>query len=38
MFNYNNIIYEDNKPGEAEVTLCKSTLAKEILDWHPKIN
>ena len=38
MFNYNNIIYEDNKPGEAEITLCKDTLAKEILDWHPKIN
>ena len=38
MFNYPNIIYEDNKPGEAKVTLCKSSLAKEILNWIPKKN
>lgn len=33
-----NIVYEDNKPGEAEVTLCTDTLAKEILGWEAKIN
>ena len=38
MFNYPHIVYENNKPGEAEVTLCKSTLAKEILDWIPQKN
>ena len=38
MFNYPHITYESNKPGEAEVTLCKSTLAKEILDWVPQKN
>jgi UDP-glucose 4-epimerase len=33
-----NPIYKDSKPGEARHTLCKSTLAKEILGWEPKIN
>ena len=33
-----NIIFEDNKPGEAETTLCTDTLAKEILGWEAKIN
>ena len=35
MFNYDNIVYEDNKPGEALVTLCEDTLANEILGWTP---
>ena len=32
------VIYKENKPGEAEVTLCDDTLAKEILGWDPKLN
>ena len=38
MFNYPNIIYESNKPGEAEITLCEDTLANKVLGWNPKIN
>lgn len=38
MFEYDSIIYEPNKPGEAEITLCKSLLAKEILGWTPQKN
>jgi len=30
--------YKENKPGEAEITLCTDTLAKELLDWEPKHN
>jgi UDP-glucose 4-epimerase len=30
--------YKDDKPGEAFETLCIDTLAKEILDWEPKLN
>ena len=30
--------YEDDKPGEAQITLCESDLARHILDWNPKIN
>jgi UDP-glucose 4-epimerase len=30
--------YEDDKPGEAKITLCESDLARQILDWNPKIN
>jgi len=33
-----DIIYEDNKPGEAQVTLCTDTLAKEVLGWEAKLN
>lgn len=33
-----DIVYEDNKPGEAQVTLCTDTLAKEILGWEAKLN
>ena len=33
-----SIVYEDNKPGEAEITLCTDTLAKEILGWEVKID
>jgi len=36
MFNYSPIIFEDNKPGEAQITLCEDTLANEILGWVPK--
>jgi len=32
------IEYEDNKPGEAEITLCTDILAKEILGWEAKLN
>ena len=32
------IEYADDKPGEAVNTLCEDILAKEILDWEPKIN
>ena len=28
-------IYKDGKPGEALVTLCRDTLANEILGWSP---
>lgn len=38
MFEYDSIIYEPNKPGEAEITLCESLLAKEILGWTPQKN
>lgn len=37
MFNHNKI-YMENKPGEADVTLCDYTLAKEHLEWEPKLN
>jgi UDP-glucose 4-epimerase len=30
-----NIIYESNKPGEAEITLCTDTLAYDKLGWVP---
>ena len=33
-----NIVYEDDKPGEALVTLCEDTLANEILGWTPTKN
>jgi nucleoside-diphosphate-sugar epimerase len=26
----------DNKPGEADITLCTDTLAREVLGWNPK--
>jgi UDP-glucose 4-epimerase len=35
MFDYSNIVYENNKPGEALITLCEDTLANEILGWSP---
>ena len=31
-------IYKDDKPGEAQNTLCDSKLAHDILAWEPKIN
>ena len=33
-----NVIYEADKPGEAEITLCTDILAKEVLGWEAKIN
>jgi len=33
-----DIIYEADKPGESQITLCTDTLAKEILDWDAKLN
>ena len=35
MFNINPT-HKPGKPGEARHTLCKSSLAKEILGWNPK--
>ena len=37
MFNITTT-YKPGKPGEARHTLCKSSLAKEILGWNPKID
>jgi UDP-glucose 4-epimerase len=31
-------VYENDKPGEALITLCTDTLAKELLGWEAKIN
>ena len=33
-----DIIYEDDKPGEADITLCADTVAKEILGWEAKLD
>ena len=33
-----DIVYEDDKPGEAQVTLCTDTLAKEVLGWEAKLD
>lgn len=38
MFEYPNIVYEENKPGEAQTTLCDDILAKDILGWTPTKN
>ena len=32
------VFHVDDKPGEAQETLADFTLAKEILNWEPKIN
>ena len=32
------VVYLDDKPGEAINTLCDSSFAKDMLDWEPKIN
>lgn len=37
MFNHDKI-YLENKPGEADITLCDYSLAKEHLGWEPKLN
>jgi len=33
-----DIVYEVDKPGEAQTTLCTDTLAKDLLGWEAKIN
>lgn len=38
MFEYDNIIYKEDLSGEMEETLANNTLAKELLDWKPKLN
>ena len=38
MFEYDNIVYEPNKPGEADITLCEDTKAKDMLGWKPMLN
>lgn len=38
MFDYDNIEYQEDKPGEAQVTLCTSEFERELLDWKPKGN
>ena len=38
MFEYGDIVYEDNKPGEALITLCEDTLASEVLGWTPTLD
>jgi len=30
--------YKDDKPGEAQVTLCDYSLANKLLEWEPKHN
>jgi UDP-glucose 4-epimerase len=36
---YNHSIqYDDDKPGEAQETLCTDTLARELLGWEPKLD
>ena len=32
------VTYKEDKPGEAQETLCTDTLAKELLGWEPKLN
>ena len=38
MYNQSNIEYKCDKKGEAQNTLCDSSLAENILDWRPKKN
>lgn len=38
MFEYDSIVYEADKPGEAEITLCMDTFAHDMLGWEPKRN
>jgi UDP-glucose 4-epimerase len=33
-----NVVYKTDKPGEAQITLCTDTLAKEVLGWEAKLN
>ena len=30
--------YEDDKPGEAQITLSEDIVARDILGWNPTIN
>lgn len=38
MFKYSDIVYGDDKPGEAQETLNTDTEANTILGWNPKLN
>jgi len=33
-----DIIYEADKPGEADITLCTDAVAKEVLGWEAKLD
>lgn len=33
-----DVVYEGDKPGEAQITLCDNSLAKELLNWDAKKN
>jgi UDP-glucose 4-epimerase len=33
-----SVEYKNDKPGEALITLCTDTLAKEVLGWEAKLN
>jgi len=35
MFN-KPVVYKENKPGEAQETLCIDNTARNILGWEPK--
>ena len=37
-FEYDNVVYEDDKPGEAQITLCGSDQARTLLGWNPTKN
>ena len=38
MFNITKPIYKEDKPGEAQDTLCNNSVAKKLLNWKPTIN
>lgn len=38
MYDQVNIQYKCDRQGEAQNTLCNSSLAKNLLDWHPRKN
>ena len=38
MFEHNDIVYEDDKPGEALITLCNDDTASTRLNWRPTRN
>ena len=33
-----DVVYKDDRPGEAKETLCDIAFAKSLLNWEPKIN
>ena len=37
MFN-KPVVYKEDKPGEAQITLCIDTTAQDVLGWEPKID
>ena len=38
MYKISNILYKEDKPGEAQDTLCVDMLAHQILGWEPMLN